>query len=147
MDPKLINNILKDSAELLTKTAELSKIAEEVPGLRSKVAALETTNATLAKQAEDLKANLRTKVEKFASRLVEHGSLTEGKKAEFITALVNDPTQVVEVMEKLASDSSAIQLGSGIDPDNSAKTAGDDAKDPIVQWAMGGGTRGEQSSL
>jgi polyhydroxyalkanoate synthesis regulator phasin len=132
MKPEIVKQIIRDSAALLEKTAELSEQAEQVPELKQKVATLASQNASMLKSANDLSSSLAARVEKFADRLVEHGTLNKEHKTAFVEAVRQDPTQIVDVMEKLASQSSIQEIGQGGKAASSEKTT-----DPIVQFAMG----------
>lgn len=133
MDLNIIKQVVRDSAELLAKTAELTDQIQELTPLKQKVAELSNQNASLVKAAAASSATIVERVEKFAQRLVEHGTLTKENKVAFVDVIRSDPSQLVDVMEKLASQSSVNEIGSG----NGNKTAKEDEADPIVRFAMG----------
>lgn len=135
---KVIQEILVDSADLLQKTAELEQKLAGIPVLEQKVASLEaevTSSRQKMAEFEAMKAKVVQRVEKFAAALVTHGSLGEDKKAEFIAKVAADPSQVVDVMEKLAAQVQVSQFGSG--DDSAATNKGAKGPDPIEKFASG----------
>lgn len=139
-----LREIITDSAALLEKTAALAETAAKVPELESKVAALEGTiterEQKIASDSQKIAAydqmvvKMTGRIEKFAEGLVTHGSLTKEKLASFVARVSADPSQIVDVMEKLAQNMQVSQLGGGEGEDNS-KTAGDKG-DPISKFAL-----------
>lgn len=139
MDPEIVKQIIKDSAELLSKTAELADQAAEVPPLKQKVAELSNQNASLLKTAAESEKALVERIEKFANNLVELGTLTKEKVADFVTIIKRDPTQIIDVMEKIGkqASSSILDPGSPVSEASSAGLTSKEASDPIVRFAMG----------
>ena len=129
MDPKIAQQIIEDAAELLTKTAELQ---EENQALIKKGELDNQKIAELEQAAAASRARVKQAAEGAAARLVERGSLDASKVAQFVSLIENDPAQAIAVMEKIALESTAQQIGS---PSGEDKTAGA-ATDPIAAFAM-----------
>ncbi len=108
-----IRQIIVDSNELLQKSAELAPLAAKVPALEQKVAELSTQKTAAEKELTDLRSGIAAKVADFADKLVRHGSLNESKKATFVSTVNEDPTQIIDVMEKLSALASPNQFGAG----------------------------------
>lgn len=132
MDSKLIHSILTDSAALVQKTAQLQEEADKVPALAKQAGDLAVEVGRLNKEASDLKGRVRTQIEKVGRRFVDRGVLPEEKLATFVIMIENDPAQVVEVMEKIANEATAVQIGAGGDKEASGETQAD----PIEAFAM-----------
>lgn len=140
MDPNIVKQIIQDSAELLSKTAELADQAAEVPPLKQKIAELSNQNASLLRSAAESEQALVSRIEKFANNLVELGTLTQEKVASFVNIIKNDPTQIIDVMEKIGkqASSSVLDPGSPVSEMPSGSLTSKEASDPIVKFAMGG---------
>jgi polyhydroxyalkanoate synthesis regulator phasin len=125
-----MRNIVIDSNELLQKTAKLAEDASKVPALEQKVASLSNEKLAAQQALDGMKAKVSEKVAAFADKLVRHGSLTQDKKAGFVQAIEADPSQVVDVMEKLSTLAAPSEFGGGESPaaQNVAKS------DPIAAF-------------
>lgn len=131
---EVIQAIVRDSADLLQKTAALR---DELDSIQQKNASLETeleeTRKKVAEakiESENLKTALLEKLEPFADRLVQHGSLSPEKKVAFIEIIRDDPSQFVDVVEKLSSSSHVDEMGHP-----SGKKSASVEKDPIGEFA------------
>ena len=133
MDPKLAQSIIEDSSALVERTAKLAELADKVPDLERKNADLATQVGTLEKGAAKFRQDFSTEVKKVARRFVDRGALSEEKVAEFIRTIENDPLQIVDVMDKMATSATAVQQGGGQD-DGSEKAA---ELDPIEKFVRG----------
>ena len=128
---KVMKDIVRDSTELLSKTAELQTTIED---LQKKSASLEEELQKQNQKQEGLKQALLEKVEPFANRLVEHGSLSETKKQAFLDIIRDDPGQFVDVVQDLAERASVQEMGISGPKEASLKSSG---SDPISEFANG----------
>lgn len=136
MDP-LTKEIATDAALLVQKTAGLVEQVGRIPALEKQAAdsAKQAQDSAalagrLAKESADMRAKVRGEIEKVAARFVERGSLDKEKVAAFVQMIEDDPSQVVAVMEKIATEATAQQLGVGGGEDAAAG-----ALDPIELFA------------
>lgn len=132
MNKDAVKQLINDSAELVEASTDLEKHA----------AAVEVKNAQLLKQATDANtkvAELNKKAESFSAAVREGATkaadamIARGfnmDKQAFIDRLVANPLEVFPVIEKIASQASAQQLGSG-------DAASEASSDPIVRFATG----------
>lgn len=133
MNLELVESLIKDSAELLSKTAQLEEDLKKLPELEQKVASLAAQVVSTNKVAEDMKQRIRTRVEKTAARLVETGSLSPENVPTFLKMIEQDPSQVVDVLEKWADERTAVQAGSG----SNEKVGGlDKPRDPFTEFCL-----------
>ena len=134
MDP-LTQQIITDSAALVSKTAELQDL---VTASEQKTAMLEKQATDLALQVSSLQKSAIDTTEKIASAAkellqpyVDRQVVTSEKVAAALELIRQDPSQVVEVIGKIANAATAQQIGGG----DEHKDAG--AKlDPIEAFAM-----------
>ena len=108
-----MRSIVIDSNDLLQKSAKFAEDAAKVPSLEQKVAALSLEKTAAEQKLSATTVRINEKVAAFADKLVRHGSLTEEKKAGFISCLQEDPSQVVNVMEKLSTLAAPTEFGGG----------------------------------
>lgn len=109
----------KQAADLTVKVATLTKQAADA-----------TTKVTdLEKKASDFTAQVRVEAQKLADSLESRGF--QVNKVAFVDSLVKNPIEMFAVIEKVASQATAPQLGAG-DPASDGSAA-----DPFVSWAMG----------
>lgn len=127
-----MRSIIIDSNDLLQKTAKHSEDAAKVPALEQKVAALSNEKQAAEQALDAMKARVAEKVAGFADKLVRHGSLKEEKKAGFVKTVEADPSQVVDVMEKLSALASPSEFGNGETPTTQA--AAEAKVDPIAAF-------------
>lgn len=128
-DP-IIQDLINDSAALVEVTVDLEKQASLVPSLQDQVKTANLKIAQLIKADTEQKEAIRVQTEKCATVLEKVGFKIN--KQAFIDRVVANPIELCGVIEKIASEVSVPQLGSG---DESTKTAA--ALDPIEAWLAG----------
>lgn len=111
MDNTIVKQIIEDAAKLAEQSVTAFKAQrrlEEIEPLfdkaSKKASELEETTKTAQ---EEFKSGL----EKIASILTTRGILEESNKEAFINAIVEKPTEVFNVVEKLASELKAESFG------------------------------------
>jgi hypothetical protein len=124
--------ILKDSATLIVKTAAALEVAKQVPALEKKASDLEAEVVALKKEAADRNEVVRGDAIKMAERLEVRGLLPREKKAEFVDAIVANPAGALDVLDKVSGVLSAPSVGMADEKVASLE----DSQDPIVKFAM-----------
>lgn len=111
MDNTIVKQIIEDAAKLAEQSVtafKAQKRLEEIQPLfeeaSKKASELEENTKTAQ---EDFKAGL----DKVASVLVTRGILEDSNKVAFVSAIVEKPTEVFNVIEKLASELKAESFG------------------------------------
>lgn len=132
----LTKQIITDSAILVTKTAELQDQAKTAA---QKNANLEKQATDLALQVSGLQKAATDTTEKIASAAqallqpyVDRQVVTADKVAAALELIRQDPSQVVDVIGKIANAATAQQIGGG----DTSKEADGEKIDPIEAFAM-----------
>lgn len=118
------------------KTAKAE--ADRVPELQNELKQANDKIASLEKEAENQKeasapAITEEDAQKTADLLAERGLLPEEQKQAFATSIVEDPSGLVDSIEKIASFATAAQMG---EADGDAPLGGEEL-DPIAAFALG----------
>lgn len=133
VDPQLVQAVAKDAATLALRSAEAFKQAALVPGLQAKVAELEGKLAEKhSKTAAEQQAD-RAKATEIANTLELRGFLPGTQKSAFIDRIIENPLDLVEVIEKLAAATNVPSMGSA-DP---AEPIIDGPRDSYVAFCTG----------
>lgn len=112
MNNGLVKQIIEDAAKL----AEQSISAFEA---QKKLAEIEPEFQTLSKKAHDLEKkaakdqeDFRSNANKVANILVTRGILEDANKVAFVNTIVDEPSEVFNVLEKIAGELRADNFGS-----------------------------------
>jgi len=134
MDPILAEQIVADAAQLINKTAELEtqlkEAADKEVTARVEADTLKKENDGLKLADKTMRQTLKVAAESAADKLVERGLLDTSKVAQFVDLIVADPAQAFDVMEKIATQSTAQQLGGAAGEQKEAA-----GSDPLSAWA------------
>lgn len=111
MDNTIVKQIIEDAAKLAEQSVtafKAQKRLEEIEPLFEKVSKKASELEETTKTAQE---EFKSGLEKVASILATRGILDEGNKEAFINAIVEKPTEVFNVVEKLASELKAESFG------------------------------------
>lgn len=132
LETKVAQDLIESSSALLTKTAEIQKEIERIPGLEREKKEASDLAARLSKEASEQKTAFRQRAEQTAETLAKLGFRVD--KDNFVRSVDNDPLGLFAVIEKIASETMVPQQGV---PD--AGTTAAEAGDPLYNFAMGNG--------
>ena len=111
MDNTIVKQIIEDAAKLAEQSVtafKAQKKLEEIEPLFDKVSKRASELEETTKTAQE---EFKSGLEKVASILTTRGILDESNKEAFINAIVEKPTEVFNVVEKLASELKAESFG------------------------------------
>ena len=133
MNPTVVQNLINDSAGLVDASIEIEKQAElatqKVASLTAELDSAKKQIGNLTKQADDFSAQVRAEAEKTADALIGRGF--QIKRAEFIDRLAANPIEMFGVIDKVAREAIAPQMGIGAGEELSGTI------DPIQRFAFG----------
>lgn len=111
MDNTIVKQIIEDAAKLAEQSVTAFKAQrrlEEIEPLFDQVSKKASELEETTKTAQE---EFRSGLDKVASILTTRGILDESNKEAFINAIVEKPTEVFNVVEKLASELKAESFG------------------------------------
>ena len=111
MDNTIVKQIIEDAAKLAEQSVtafKAQKRLEEIEPLFDKISKKASELEETTKTAQE---EFRSGLDKVASILTTRGILDESNKEAFINAIVEKPTEVFNVVEKLASELKAESFG------------------------------------
>ena len=132
MDNKIVKQIIEDAAKLAEQSVSAFEAQKQLKEIEPQFKQAALKAEALEKTAAEQKEAFRSNVNKVANTLVTRGILEDSNKVAFVNTLVEDPSEIFNVLDKLAGELKADSFGSAGDVPSVA------ALDPFERLAMEG---------
>jgi hypothetical protein len=131
MDNKIVRQIIEDAAKLAEQSVSAFEAEKRLKEIEPVFTETVKKAELLEKTASELKESFRSGLNKIANVLVTRGILEDANKVSFVNAISEDPSEIFNVVEKIAGELKAESFGGPGSLPASAEL------DPFERLAMG----------
>lgn len=111
MDNTIVKQIIEDAAKLAEQSVTAFKAQKELEKLQPLFEEATKKASELEENTKTAQEEFKSGLDKVASVLVTRGILEDSNKVAFVNAIFEKPTEVFNVIEKLASELKAESFG------------------------------------
>lgn len=112
MDNSIVKQIIEDAAKLAEQSVSAFKAKDRLESIEPEFTKAVKTAEEMAKTAKEREESFRSGLNKIANVLVTRGILEDANKVAFVDAIAKTPTEIFNVVEKLAGELKAESFGS-----------------------------------
>ena len=132
MNNTIVKQIIEDAAKLAEQSVSAFEAQKTLHDIQPRYKEASLKLEKLEKTAKEREEEFRTNVNKVANTLVTRGILEDSNKVAFVKTLVEDPSEIFNVLDKLAGELKADSFGSAGDVPSTANL------DPFERLAIEG---------